>query len=294
MATPMRDIKLSSLRICLEVARYESLTAAAASLNMTQSAISKNVLHVEARLGIKLFRRTKDGVIPLDHAHHFLSGVAEGIHAIDVAVADLAQSDGRSALRIIAPPIIAQRFIIPHLHDLYELHPGLELVFRVRTTATQRIADTDAEIFFGGGGSVPDSAQWLAGDTFWVVAHPDLAPEGTSFDNLAGFPLLEHVKVQRAWSSVAGRFGLEFGRAKFHEYAQYSLIIDAALQGQGVAIVPRFLVREAVNEGRLRKIGDEVELPRMGYYYQLIRRDKIIISNRFSDWLKGVLRHTEG
>ncbi|WP_342780170.1 LysR family transcriptional regulator [Devosia ginsengisoli] len=75
----MRDTRPPSLRICLEVLLRQNLTAVAQALNMTQSAVSKNVQQVEAQLGVPLFERSKDGVVPNDNARIFLSPIAESI-----------------------------------------------------------------------------------------------------------------------------------------------------------------------------------------------------------------------
>jgi len=288
----MRDIKLSSLRICLEVMRRESLTAAARALNMTQSAVSKNVQLVEDQLGMPLFQRLKDGVIPHDHARAVLFRIADGIATIDAALAELADPE-HATLRLVAPPIIAQKFLIPNLDDLHVQHPGIELVFRVRAASTRRNVETDAEIFFSGGGALPAEAQWLAGDRFWVVAHPGLAPQPLPIEHVTRYPLLQHVKVERAWQGLAERFGLDFSGTKLHYYEQYSLIIDAALQKLGIAVIPRFLVADIVAAGRLHRIGDEIAFPKIGYYYQLIRREKVATSRTFFDWLRKTLLRSE-
>ncbi|WP_162245156.1 LysR family transcriptional regulator [Devosia sp. Root436] len=284
----MRDIRLSSLRICLEVLRRQNLTAAAQALNMTQSAVSKNVQQVEAQLGVPLFERSKDGVIPYDNARIFLSRIAEGIGTIDAAVEAFVSSQGSGTLRIVAPPIIAQRFLIPFHHDLVARHPDQELVFRVRTAPGQRYADTDAEIFFNGGGSPPPSAQWLIGDRFWVVAHPSIATADLALRDIVTYPLLQHVKVEAAWFQLAERHGISLSATRFHYYEQYGLIIDAALQKLGIAIVPRFLVRDAVQAGQLQRIGEEIVFPEMGYYYQLVRHEKLSVSRKFFTWLKEI------
>jgi len=285
----MRDIRLSSLRICLEVLRRESLTAAAQALNMTQGAVSKNVQQVETVLGASLFERGKNGVVPHDNARAFLARVAEGIGIIDAAVEAFGGSNGSGTLRIVAPPIIAQRFLIPFHHDLVARHPGQELVFRVRTAPGQRYADTDAEIFFSGGGAAPPAAQWLVGDRFWVVAHPAIAPGRLALDDIVSYPLLQHVKVEHAWFQLAEREGLNLTAARFHYYEQYSLIIEAALQKLGIAIIPRFLIRDAVSSGQLQRIGEEIAFPGMGYYYQLVRREKLSVSRKFFGWLQGIV-----
>lgn len=290
---PVRDIKLSSLRVCLEVAHQESLTAAAQALNMTQSAVSKNVQMVERRLGKPLFRRLSDGVVPLDDARTFLFRVADGVAAIDAALANLAEAEGGGTLRIAAPPIILQHCLIPHIDDLNAGHPGLELAFRVRNTSARRNVDTDAEIFFSGSGEVPPGAEWLGGDRCWIVAHPDLVPPTLPIERIASYPLLQHIKFERAWPSVAERLGLSFAKTRFHQYEQYSLIIDAALQKLGIAIVPRFVVAEAIASRRLRRIDKEIVFPRMGYYYRLVRREKEAPSRTFLRWLREVFRRSE-
>lgn len=282
----MRDIKLSGLRICLEVLRRQSLTAAAQALNMTQSAVSKNVQQVESQLGIPLFKRSKDGVVPHDHAITFLSRIAQGVSTVDAAIDALVSSNSSGTLRIVAPPIIAQRFLIPFHHDLVSRHPDQELVFRVRTAPGQRYADTDAEIFFNGGGSPPPGAQWLLGDRFWVVAHPSVITENTTLKDVPSYPLLQHVKVETAWFQLAERQNFSLATTRFHHYEQYGLIVDAVLQKLGIAIVPRFLVREAVKLGQLQQIGDEIEFAEMGYYYQLVRHEKMAVSRTFFAWLK--------
>lgn len=284
----MRDIRLSSLRICLEVLRRQSLTAAAQALNMTQSAVSKNVQQVESQLGVPLFRRSKEGVVPHDNARIFLSRIAKGIGTIDTAIDELVDAQGAGTLRIVAPPIIAQRFLIPFHHDLVSRHPDLELVFRVRTAPGQRYADTDAEIFFNGGGTTPHGSQWLIGDRFWVVAHPSVVAADATLEDVASYPLLQHVKVETAWFQLAERLGVSLAATRFHYYEQYGLIVDAALQSLGVAIVPHFLVRDAVRAGQLRQIGGEINFPEMGYHYHLVRHEKLAVSRKFFLWLREI------
>ena len=284
----MRDIRLSSLRVCLEVLRRQNLTAAAQALNMTQSAVSKNAQQVEGQLGVPLFERTKDGVIADDAARIFLSRIAEGVGTIDAAVESLVRAYGAGTLRIVAPPIIAQRFLIPFHHDLVARHPDLELVFRVRTAPGQRYADTDAEIFFSGGGTPPPAAQWLIGDRFWVVAHPSIAAAPLTLKDIVNYPLLEHVKVEAAWPQLAEREGISLTATRFHHYEQYGLIIDAALQKLGIAIIPSFLIREAVQSAQLQQIGEEIVFPGLGYYYQLVRREKHSTSRKFFAWLRQI------
>jgi LysR family glycine cleavage system transcriptional activator len=289
----MRDIKLSSLRVCLEVLRRENLTAAAQALNMTQSAVSKSVQLVEAQLGIPLFRRGKSGVIPHDYTRAFLSRIAEGVDTIDAALGELVAHEGCDTLRIMAPPIITQRFVIPHLDTLKQAHPGVELVFRARTPQAVRQADVDAEILFSGTGTAPPGAQWLTGDCFWVVAHPALAAAPLMLAQVAEHPLLQHVMFERAWSGLVERTGLNVAMTRFHHYEQYALIIDAVLQKMGVAIVPRFLIQDHVMTGQLQRIGEDIVFPRVGYYYRLIRREKAAASRGFYQWLQDILQQAD-
>lgn len=289
----MRDIKLSNLRICLEVLHRGNLTAAAQALNMTQGAVSKSVQLMESQLGVPLFRRNKNGMDPFDYARACLFRVAEGIDIIDAALADLSASDGHGTLRIVSPPIIAQHFIIPHLADFNRRHPEIELLFRVRTGAARKRADTDAEIKFYGDAVVPSGAQWLVGERFWVVGHPDVGPARLRLEKVVGYPLLQHIQLESAWLDLAKRLGLNFTRTRFHYYEQYSLIIEAILQKQGIAIVPRFLVGDLVKAGQLRRIGKEIVFPKLGYYFHPVRREKAAASRKLYVWLQQLMRRAD-
>jgi LysR family glycine cleavage system transcriptional activator len=289
----MRDIKLSSLRICLEVLRRGNLTATADALNLTQSAVSKSVQLLEAQIGVSLFRRTKTGLVPYDHTRSFLADIGSGISIIDGAVADLAGGGGKNTLRIVAPPIIAQRFIIPNLEDLGKRHPEIELLFRVRTSSTRQHADTDAEISFSNDSAIPSNAQLLAGGPFWIVCHPDLVPARLPLNKVLAYPLLQHTKLEQAWLSVAERHGLNFSKTKFHYYEQYNLIIEAILQKQGIAILPRFLVSDAVRSEKMRRIGEDVPFPNIGYYFVVVRSEKAAACQKLFRWLHSNMKKAD-
>jgi LysR family glycine cleavage system transcriptional activator len=193
----------------------------------------------------------------------------------------------------VAPPIIIQRLLIPHLDELHARYPGIELVFRVRTSLSRQNSETDAEIFFSSGRDPPPQAQWLTGDRFCVVAHPAMAPQELPMSEITRYPLLRHSKVERAWMDLAQHVGLQLSRARIHDYEQYSLIIDAAIQRLGVAIIPSFLVQDAFREERLHRIGDEIVFPDMGFYYQLHRREKVAISRKVFALVKEVVARLE-
>lgn len=289
----MPDIKLSSLRICLEVLRRGSLTATADALNLTQGAVSKNVQLLEAQIGVSLFRRTKSGLVPYDHTRSFLADIGRGISIIDGAVAGLAGGGGKNTLRIVAPPIIAQRFIIPNLEDFGKRHPEIELLFRVRTSSTRQHADTDAEISFSSDSAIPSNAQLLAGGSFWIVSHPDLVPARCTLSKVSAYPLLQHTKLEQAWLSVAERHGLDFSKTKFHYYEQYNLIIEAILQKQGIALLPRFLASDAVKAGKMRRIGEGVPFPNIGYFFVVVRSEKSAACQKLFRWLHGIMQKAD-
>lgn len=289
----MPEIKLSSLRICLEVLRRGNLTATADALNMTQGAVSKSVQQLEAQIGVALFRRTRSGLVPYDHTRSFLAEIGKGMSIIDGAVAGLAGGGGKNTLRIVAPPIIAQRFIIPNLEDLSKKHPEIELLFRVRTSSTRQHADTDAEISFSNDSAIPSNAQLLAGGHFWIVAHPNLVPARFPLAKVASYPLLQHTKLEQAWLSVAERHGLNFSKTKFHYYEQYNLITEAILQKQGIALLPRFLATEAVKAKKMRRIGEDMPFPNIGYYFVVVRSEKAASCQKLFRWLHGIMQKAD-
>ncbi|MGO4125630.1 LysR substrate-binding domain-containing protein [Inquilinus sp. YAF38] len=259
---------LTAMRIFEVVGQTGSFTRAAERLNLTQSAVSRQVKHLEERLGADLLVRR----------HHRLELTAAGVqlfealqhafHEVELAVRGIEEKGNRNRLRINVPPTFARRWLMPRLPGLRRAHPELDI--SLGTMLSDSLAERgllDCAIRFGDGEWPMLKATRLMTERHIAVCAPALL-QGIDRDrraDLSRFTFL-HVLASddrryltwRHWLNAAGldqvdtRGGLEFDLL--------DLAIEAACDGLGVSVVDRFMVERELASGRLVQLLDvEVE-----------------------------------
>src|SRR5262249_23381087 len=138
------------LRAFSRVAETLSLKEAAADLNLSPSAVSRQIQSLEAFLGVALFRRLNPGLEITDEGRRYLDTVNRVLGELRRAQEGL-QVRSRP-LRVSALESFTESWLVPHLSDFERAHPGIEL----QVEATLRYADferdpVDVAIRFGTG-----------------------------------------------------------------------------------------------------------------------------------------------
>lgn len=242
---------LGALRAFEAAARHLSFTRAAAELCVTQAAISHQVRQLEDWLGLKLFARrghaltlTAEGGSYLSELTHLFDGLAEAT----------ARLSGRSqdTLRITALPSFASRWLLPRLGGFRAQHPEIELKL---TTSTTLWAHTDDSFDIGirsGLGRWPGlKADLIAREYLSPVCTPALRESLAAPTDLHHATLLhdEPKSAWRAWFEHAGvtpprrMSGVVFNDA--------GMVLQAAVEGQGVALGRLLLAADDLAAGRL-------------------------------------------
>jgi LysR family glycine cleavage system transcriptional activator len=278
------------------VGQTGSFTRAAERLNLTQSAVSRQVRHLEEQLGEALLIRH----------HHRLELTAAGVqlfealqhafHHVELAVRAIGEKSNLNRLRVNVPPTFAKRWLMPRLPSLRAVHPGLDL--SIGTRLSDSLAESgllDCAIRFGDGEWPMLNATLLLTERHIAVCAPALL-DGIDRDrpvDLAGFTFL-HVLASddqryltwRHWLNAAGldevdtRGGLEFDLL--------DLAIEAACDGLGVSVVDRFMVERELATGRLVQLLD-TEVEGHESYWLVTRAEQEEGANvaLFRSWLNG-------
>jgi len=262
---------LVSLRIFLEAARTLNFSRCAEVLHLTQSAISKHIGALEARLGVQLFKRLSTG-LRLTHAGAvYFERVAAALRLIDEADAMVAHPDSRVALNLAVSPSFAQFCLIPGLREFFDQHPEVRVNVRPRLLyGRDRTERFDAEIQLHTGHVPGMSAQYLCGREMTLVAAPGLLARTPlqSLEDLDHVPLLKRAQRGYGWdewkTDVAPMWPGPSDAAP--EYEGFSVLLPAALSGLGAAIVPVCMVLAQLRSGELvRPLGEAVD-GRHGYF----------------------------
>jgi len=252
---------LNSLRAFEAVGRHLSFSKAASELNVTPGAISQQVRGLEDFLDIKLFKRRNRSIVLTDSGQVFLPLLSDGFSHIAEAVDSVRRSQGDEPLTISAAPSFTSKWLIPRLCKFQALHPEID----VRIDASSRLVDfvredIDVGIRFGTGEIEGLDSNYLFSFDLIPVCSPDLKHEGKAVQNLSD--IRHHTLLHSQdtdfdpsfpdwamWLATACVDDVDASRGMF--FSQGEMVIEAAIEGQGIALGASVMVAGALESGRL-------------------------------------------
>jgi LysR family transcriptional regulator, glycine cleavage system transcriptional activator len=253
---------LGGLRGFEAAARHSSFTKAAAELGVTPAAVSHLVRELEDQLGVKLFTRSSR-VVRLTSAGEILQqAAAEAIETVGRAMARLRDVAGRPRLMVTSSPSFAAKWLVPRLDRFLLQYPETD----VRIEVSQRLIDfaredVDIGIRFGNGSYPGLRADRLFDDTIFPVCSPKLLKGARPLRHPRD--LRHHTLIHVDWNAqgetwpdwnmwlLAAGVAKEAGGARGIHFTQTDLAIQAAIDGQGIALGDSTLAADDLASGRL-------------------------------------------
>lgn len=277
--------------------RLGSMTAAARELGSTQPAVSQRIRALEGQLGMPLFDRSARRLRTTRDGEAFYEEVAAALRRITGATRRL-QSRARARhreLTIAAHFGFAHRWLLPRLARLESAFPGTRFeVFPADRDEAPEMAGADLAIRFGRFEDCGDAEWPLFAETVFPVLSPACRERyrvDATIDAavLARVPLLhmdEHDSRWLNWYQWCDRAGLERpGRPTRFNYNNYPLLLNAAAEGNGLALGWAGLVESMIAEGTLLALGPAVERRDRGYILGARHPDSAIVAPVI-DWFR--------
>ncbi len=261
---------LNALRAFEAAARHLSFTRAAQELNVTQAAISHQVKALEERLGVRLFRRFNRALLLTDAGQGYLPPVREAFDRLAEATERLTARDAGGALTVSVLPSFAAKWLVPRLGRFREVCPDID----VRVAPSDHLTDFDREdvdvaIRYGAGKWPSLRADFLMTEDIFPVCsralvdgpHPLRAPA-----DLRHHTLLHDEGHRRwgVWLLAAGVTDIDPTRGTV--FTDSGMVVQAAAEGQGVALARSALAAADLAAGRLVKPFD-ISMPAEYAYY---------------------------
>ena len=282
---------LTALRAFEAAARHESFRLAAEELSITQSAVSHQIAHLEAHLGKDLFRRTGRRVELTEAGRLYFPYLREAFELIETGTR-LVSRPAQQELTVQVYVTVAARWLMPRVHTLQKSCPDLHVRFNT-SQMDWEFDPRNADI-----GMVCTVDSQRPGFTYTplfesrlvAVCSPNLLKNQPPLANprdVARFTLLELYTAAGdwdAWLGPGGRLGLS--EAASIRFDSYLLALEAACDGQGIALAPDFLAEPDLASGRLvSPIRHSV--PQPARWYLVARQDRAdeLAIQRFRDWL---------
>ena len=295
MYESLGDLSLDLLRTFETAARQRSFTAAAVELGTTQPAISQQIKRLEEQLAVRLFDRIYRGIELTEAGTLLFQQVQLGLQNIDAGLGAISAQQQHEVLQVATDFAFAAYWLMPRLHRFHKANPDVDvsLVTSERSHSMLR-ADIDVAVLFGDGRFKQGESRWLFSEEVFPVCSPQLLagrepPLPT--DVLREFPLL-HLRGEGSanWFDWAGVFrALNIPQAPAPgqlRFDNYTLLIQAAIAGQGVAIGWRHLVDALLDQGLLCRPIAATAISGYGYYVVLPQRKRRVqIVQQFVDWL---------
>lgn len=242
---------LNAMRAFEAAARCGGHAAAARELHVSPAAISRMVALLEAAMGVALFHRRANALVPTPAGRDFAAGLTPLFDAM-ASVASRAQArGGRPVLTVGAGPSFAARWLIPRLAGFQATHPGIEVRIATGGVGAPFADDWSCGIRLGGGAWPGLVAHKLIEAELRPVCAPALAARLGDPAALASLPLLRVRHAPQDWPSWLAAAGQKQIRAGGPEFDIYSQAQQAACDGLGVAIGIRPYVDDDLRAGRL-------------------------------------------
>jgi LysR family glycine cleavage system transcriptional activator len=288
---------LNALRAFEAAARHLNFSRAADELSVTPGAVSQQIQNLEDYVGAALFKRTPKGLLLTDAAQTALPALREAFDRLAEAASLLtAAVDGRR-LTLTAPPSLAAKWLVPRLGAFEQAHPQVDVWLQAGMELVDLTAgEVDVAIRYGSGRYPGLEVHRLMSETVIPVISPELHATTplSSPEDLAGQVLLHDGSPDLddscpdwpMWLAARGVKGIDGSRGP--RFNQSSLVIEAAVNGRGVALAKRTLAQADLEAGRLiapLQIATQVD-----FAYYLVHpkaKGRLPQVKAFTSWIEG-------
>lgn len=282
---------LRGLRAFEAAAHFQSFTLAAEELAVSQGAVSHQIKQLEDRLGTRLFRRTRNGVL-LEPAGEVLKEVcSRSFDELSETLALVTQRHEAQILRVRSGPFFAMKVIAPRISEFMSANPGLQLHLSNLEPDVASLGAEDVLIRYCVHPPANAKSVEILKEKLVPICNPALIEEGRmAVDILSDNGIARlHYRDMSDWEEWQKKFGSE-GKAPVQNliFDDQHTILEAVRSGQGIGMAECSLVKGDVSRGRITILSEQYIRPETSY--KLIYKSEHAASNpaieHFRAWLE--------
>lgn len=298
MQGPRRFLPSISLLCAFEAAaRTGSVTAAAKELNLTQSAVSRQIKLLEEQLEVELFHREKQTISVTPGGEAYAREIRDALRKISTASLMLRANPLGGTLTLAILPTFGTRWLAPRLPQFLSRNPGVTINLVTRLSYFDFRQDpVDAAIHFGSPEWPGGELEKIRSETVVPACSPALRDQ-LNFQAAADLrkaSLLHLTTRPDAWERWFSLHGVPAQSVRGMLFDQFATAAQAAIAGLGVALLPEFLIEEELETGRLVRA---LDLPMVSAeaYYLVWPADRSLHPPllSFRQWLRTQTSETE-
>lgn len=274
--------------VCFEAsARLLSITKAATELCLTQSAVSKQIKNLENLLTQPLFERIKQRLVLTNAGKLYLSDIQQLLKQLEQSTSEIQQT--ANSLLVAAEPAITSRWLIPKLNDFNSIHQNIQIDMITDNDPIANIDNFDVGIIYGENEHENYHCQLFLNEELIAVCAYDFLPENEPFENfkdIINYPILRHGAKQSSSDMWLKHCSLDSDKYGGQKFDHFNLLVDAAIEGLGICIVPSFFVKKELTSGKLIQACQHKLLTGNHYYLAVpkTKKNSLKIQN-FISWV---------
>jgi DNA-binding transcriptional LysR family regulator len=252
MRTSVPRPSLNALRAFEATVRLGSMTAAAAELFVTHGAVSRHIRALEDQLGVLLLDRSGQATAPTPDGVRLAEGLASAFRLIQASVEQLKPAP----LTLSCSASIMMYWLLPRVGSFLQKHPDVDLQFNVNYGSVDFVWDNVSVAIRVSSVKPPEDAHVRDLMVEWIgpVCSAEYK-QSAGLDNLDALARARHLATKtrlEAWEDWVAASGYAGKRIAISErFEHFFLLIQAAICGLGVAVVPRILVLDDLRSGKL-------------------------------------------
>ena len=263
---------LPELHAFIAVVETGSFSRAALRLAVTQGAISRAVLRLEARLELTLFERRPGGVQVTPTGQTYYERIHRAVAALEDAVPEHTAPRTEKVLRLSVIPTFNIRWLVPRLPLFHALCPGVRVIFKPYRIDDDLLGD-DIDCWIRQrrtpSNRLPRHIQgsYVTGKEIVMICHPCVAAQIRLPADVLRFELLHHANYPGNWALWLQAYGIDTAHLRLGPGFDLGVtLIEAVEANMGVAVIQRCLIERELAEQRVAiPLAREVSTGR-GYY----------------------------
>ena len=288
---------LNALPVLEAAARLESFTKAGEQLGLSQPTVSRHIFNLENHLGVPLFTRQHNKLIVTKQGKELAHAVDLGLSHIDAAVRRAEIEATTDGIRLASTQSFANCWLLPRFSELRRAAEGQPVHLLSSSWLDDIDLDTvDVVIHWRPQGWAGWPRVQLFNEVVFPVCSPDFANRTPELQyetvdpvQLQNLPLLHY--EERAtefcrWTDWFRHFDCEYEVPDdTYRFSNYQFMLQAASDGEGVALAWQHLVADRIESGELKQIGSAFIRPEAGYYLEYRSGAKgAELQRRIIDW----------
>ncbi|WP_420546748.1 LysR substrate-binding domain-containing protein [Curvivirga sp.] len=283
----MKRPNLKSLYAFDAAARHLNFRLAANELNVTQGAVAQQVRQLEADLGIILFERLARGLALTKEGASYHKSIHEALEIIERATNELLPSSSRITLSVT--PSLASKWLVPRLMNFAKEFPTIE----VNTVASEALANFKSDgidlAIRQGKPPFGNSLEHVYLSPIELVAISNLSYAETlgPIESIADFTKAQLIEDAHShWRKLFEAEGIKV-KSNSLQLNQTALAMDAVINGDGVALVPKILLQSSIKDGKLKILWEFPKQDPVGFYlvYPSQKKSNSKATAHLTQWL---------